>query len=372
MANKRQQKKNAKKTKSLFDFDKWEVQQRAKQEEIQKEIRRHIEQANRELTRLAQSLPVKEGKRFEFQKNPGYIRRSNQITKDLERRITASIQKGMKIQWDFANRKNDAYADAIQSTGSLAKKVIDSYKGQNTDQLNKILKQRIAGLKLQERAKVYAQQFKQEFEVAFSLVADDKRNVQRLARDINQFLDNPSRMRSRFKLQYGTEQMKTASKVFSPGRGIYRSTYGNLNRLVRTELRNAYTEADNLRLKSTDFIVGYSVKRSSPNAVPCIVCDSMTGRFPKTYKFVQRHPQCQCICTPILASKEDLMRLNRMASRSEDISTFTASNEITEYPEGFYTWIEDNKQKLLTSTNVPKFLKDNIPGNKALKFLKGK
>ena len=95
-------------------------------------------------------------------------------------------------------------------------------------------------------------------------------------------------------------------KNYHPGQGVYRSASMNALRLSSTTTNMAYRAADYERWNGQDFVLGIEIRRSDSNRGPCALCDSMVGKYPKTFKFTGFHPFCICYATPIVMEPEDL------------------------------------------------------------------
>jgi len=123
----------------------------------------------------------------------------------------------------------------------------------------------------------------------------------------------------------------------------------------------AYRESDFARWQNFDFVVGIEVRRSN-NPYPCIICESLKGRYPKTFKFRSWHPQCRCHAISILATEKEINEMELKMLNGEDTSDFVSENAVSEMPAAFTSWINDNKQRLLSSASQPYFIQDNFKG----------
>ena len=190
----------------------------------------------------------------------------------------------------------------------------------------------------------------------------------KLASKIQTYLQDPDRFYRRFRIKVGedengntvygrvwkrrvydkeTESYKWVDdnpKKYHPGRGVYRSSYRNAQRLARTETNIAYRTADFERWGQLDFIIGYEIKLS--NNHPCHdICDELAGKYPKTFKWTGWHPNCRCYMIPILAGEDDIEdMLNKiLAGEDEEISK---KGQITEFPDEFVQWVKDNEDRM--------------------------
>jgi hypothetical protein len=121
----------------------------------------------------------------------------------------------------------------------------------------------------------------------------------------------------------------------------------------------AYRESDHLRYNQFDFIVGYEVKRSNRN-YPCDVCETLKGKYPKSFKFVGWHPQCMCFVVAILASEDEMDVITDMILNNEDTSKFKSKLEVNALPSNFTGFVNEKKESILKAAQLPYFVRDNL------------
>ena len=63
----------------------------------------------------------------------------------------------------------------------------------------------------------------------------------------------------------------------------------------------AYRTADYEQRQKLDFVLGIEVRRSN-HVFACPLCDSLQGKYPKTFKFVGWHPQCYSNDTEVMTN----------------------------------------------------------------------
>ena len=120
-----------------------------------------------------------------------------------------------------------------------------------------------------------------------------------------------------------------------------------------------------------DFVVGYEIKTSN-NHPDRDICDELKGKYPKDFKFVGWHPQCRCYVVPILAEQDEFVNMQKKILEGEDVSNNHYHSEITEVPEKFNKWVENNRERIEKAGSLPYFIKDNyVDGNvnKGLRFI---
>ncbi len=117
----------------------------------------------------------------------------------------------------------------------------------------------------------------------------------------------------------------------------------------------AYRTAEQTRWQQFDFVVGYEVKTTQNGTHKEDICDELAGKYPKDFVFTGWHPQCMCYTIPILKTEEEFW--------ADDSENSTESvNEVTDVPDGFKDWIEENKERIEKAEEkgaLPYFIKDN-------------
>ena len=240
------------------------------------------------------------------------------------------------------------------------------------DALKAFQQRKAGGMNLSQRVWNLSEQYKTELEMALSAAIEPGTSAMELAADIKTYLNEPDKMfrRFRYKDEEGNWQRKWKQKVtdadgrvhfvdadpkdYHPGRGVYRSSARNAQRLARTEINMAYRTAEQERWKSFDFVVGYEVKitQNKEKHVEDI-CDCLQGKYPKTFKFTGWHPQCMCYTIPILKTEDEFF---------DDDEDAKSVNEVEGVPQGFVDWIKDNEgriDKAIESGKLPYFIADN-------------
>ncbi len=198
-----------------------------------------------------------------------------------------------------------------------------------------------------------------EFETILQNGIKEGKSVQEISKDIRPYLQEPNRLFRRVRnKQTGNLELSKSALSYRPGRGVYRSSYKNAMRLVRTEMHRAYSEAKLSAIREDKHVKGYRIKLSNnhttlkngkPSPFHCI-CDDLQGEYPKTFQFHGWHPQCRCVIVPILVSFEEL-QAQRKGKKIE---------EIKDVPPQFTKWVEDNRDKIANPRlKNPLFLENN-------------
>lgn len=207
--------------------------------------------------------------------------------------------------------------------------------------------------------------------MALSAALEPGTSAMELAADIKTYLNEPDKMfrRFRYKDEEGNWQRKWKQKftdaegkvhfidadpkAYHPGRGVYRSSARNAQRLARTEINMAYRKAEQERWKSFDFVVGYEVKITQNGKHVEDICDCLKGKYRKDFKFMGWHPQCMCYTIPILKTEDEFF---------DDDEDAKSVNEVEDVPQGFKDWVKDNEERIDKAAergNLPYFIVDN-------------
>lgn len=207
--------------------------------------------------------------------------------------------------------------------------------------------------------------------MALSAAIEPGTSAMELAASIKTYLNEPDKMfrRFRYKDEEGNWQRKWKRKVtdangkvhfidadpkaYHPGRGIYRSSARNAQRLARTEINMAYRKAEQERWKSFDFVVGYEVKITQNGKHVEDICDCLQGKYRKDFKFMGWHPMCMCYTIPILKTEDEFF---------DDDEDAKSVNEVEDVPQGFMDWVKDNEERIDKAEKrgtTPYFIADN-------------
>lgn len=311
---------------------------------------------------------------FSFDDYPAAKKVMSKAISDLTANVTAVINKGSRKEWLYACKKNDAFIASILDTTKLSSKRLASMQDRNLDGLQAFQERKVDGLDLSKRVWKYTDQFKEQIELALDAGIGDGKSAAQLSRDVRQNLKDPNRLFRRVRDKHGNLALSKAAKAFHPGQGVYRSSYKNAMRLTRSEINMAYREADWQRWQQLDFVVGIEIHRSKNIKCECPLCDRLSGKYPKTFKFVGWHPQCMCYVTPVLVD-DDTFNQNELADlkaalRGTQAKHFQSKNAVTDVPDGFCGWVKDNVDAQKNWHSTPYFVRDNFIDGELAKGLK--
>lgn len=313
---------------------------------IEKEINSIYILAINEVLHAVKGLKLKNNKPFTFSQYPKLQSKVDKIFNKLSKKIIILSNTGTETAWKKSNLKNQK---------EFAKYLSNAKIEVNKKALATFQKRKLAGMGLSDRVWKYTEQFKQEIEMGLDLGLKSGVSANELSRDLRANLKEPNRLYRRVANAYGVLHLSKNAKAYNPGRGVYRSSYKNAMRLTRTEINMAYRTADIEQYREFDFVLGYEVKRSN-NVFSCSVCESLKGKYPKTFKFVGWHPQCRCYTVPILTPMQEFEKQQKAIKQGKK---YTPSKQIKTVPNNFKQWVRENSQRITTAKQLPYFLRDN-------------
>lgn len=259
--------------------------------------------------------------------------------------IRSVVYRGTSDGWKQSNLVQDLLADKVLKAYS-AHGNMEKYKvlyQTNSDVLKAFQNRKDKGFNVSAKLWKQSTIYKEELEAAISCAIQKGTSAVTLSKQISKYLIDFPSLQKDYKEKYGSaEHLKDCE---------YRSI-----RLARSEINMAYRTAEQERWSQMDFVVGYEVKRSGRD-FPCTVCESLIGRYPKSFKFTSWHPSCRCYCIPILKTEEEFWKWD---GRSE--TTTESVNEVRDVPSGFKQWVVDNSQRIDIANKrntLPYFLIDN-------------
>lgn len=249
----------------------------------------------------------------------------------FEKNISGAIYASALAVWTSTRRR---YEKLFPSGVRLARKDYVRQFNEARSVHLKDLKERLSG-----RVWKMSEQFKSEIELNLQLAFKNGMSANNLATDMKKYLNKPDMLFRRVKDEFGHLHLSKAAKAYNPGRGVYRSSYKNARRMIRTEINRAYRLGEHEMRQNNPFVIGFEVKRSN-NPYDCPLCQSLAGVYPKDFLFTGWHPQCRCYTISILKDDENVQ-------------------EIKEVPNNFKKWCEDNRERSRGWEDLPNFIKDN-------------
>lgn len=337
------------------------------------------------LINLVKGTELEDGKPFSFS-GYGYGDEATAIFREMYSRLYQEIRKDVENEWILSNNNNDELVKSIFGESSIKNNLFARFFKRNKEAMDAFFARKTGeeGLSLSQKVWRYTGQFKEELENCLDLAIGEGTGANKLASKIQMYLQDPDRFYRRFRVKVGEDEngntvygrqwkrrvydkeskgykwIDDDPKKFHSGRGVYRSSYRNAQRLARTETNIAYRTADFERWDQLDFIIGYEIKVSK-NHPHYDICDELAGKYPKTFKWTGWHPNCRCFMIPILAGGDEIEEMVERIMAGEDREV-SQKEEITELPGSFSRWVRENEDRMneaKTKGTLPYFIKDN-------------
>ena len=348
-------------------------------------VREIYREAMLQLINLVKGTELEDGKPFSFS-DYGYGDEATAILRKMYSRTYQEIRGGVEKEWMFSNSNNDELVKSVFGENSIQDNHFARFFQRNKEAMDAFFARKTGeeGLNLSQKVWKYTGQYKEELEKSLDLALGEGTGANQLASKIQEYLQEPDKFYRRFKVKTGEDEdgkpiygrkwkrrvfdkeidgykwIDDEPKKYHPGRGVYRSSYRNAQRLARTETNIAYRTADYERWQQLDFIVGVEIRLSKnhPNAD---ICDDLAGKYPKEFKWTGWHPNCRCYLIPILAGQDDMDKMIEKILAGED-DEIISEQQINDYPQEFNSWIKSNKDRIdeaKAKGTLPYFIKDN-------------
>lgn len=301
---------------------------------------------NKEAAKIVMRTDYDGNTPFRFSDYPSTKDAINKLQRKYVNDLQTIIINGITAEWGESNFVQD----------ELVKKVIGSYGVKfsekryakffsNNDSALKafIARKDNRGMNLSARVWDMSMNYKQGLEQAVSLGIGNGTSAVALSKKISQYLNDFPSMRKEY-----TDKFGKASDILDCE---YRSA-----RLARTEIGMAYRNAEQERWSQLDFVVGYEVKRSG-RGYSCSVCESLAGKYPKSFNWSLWHPNCMCYAIPILATEDEFWNWDEDSNKG-----MKSVNTVSDVHSGFKEWISSNRERIQEASKkgtLPYFIREN-------------
>jgi hypothetical protein len=334
---------------------------------------------------IVKDTELEDGKPFTFEAYK-YNERVTPIFRHLYSSVYQVIREGVRKEWLFANANNDELVKSVFGDGSISDHHFQRLFLRNKEAMDAFFRRKspYGGMNLSNKVWEYVGQLKSELQNTIDLALGEGIAANRLATQIQQYLREPDRWYRRFRIKKGvdkdgnpiygriwkrrrvvdgvTQWVNADPKDYHPGRGVYRSSYRNAQRLARTETNIAYRSADFERYQQFDFVVGVEIKLSNNHPITDI-CDDLQGKYPKGFKWTGWHPNCRCYMVPVLASQDEVEGMLSRIMDGDDTPLTGSVNNVGEIPDVFNRWLAENNDRYIEAKQrgtLPYFIKDNF------------
>lgn len=351
----------------------FDAQHYARTTRYARQVERLYNAACNEIAAAAGRIEIPEDGVFSFDDFPATRKQAQGILTRLAQKVEAVIETGTRTEWQAACDKSDTFLSSILRTSRLSPEEAKQYQARNLEALQAFQQRKAGGLGLSERVWKYTEEFKTALELGIDVAVGEGRSAQQLSRDLRQYLQAPDKLFRRVRDKGGNLRLSKAASMYHPGRGVYRSSAKNAERLARTEVNMAYREAEYLRWQQLDFVVGFRVMLSNNHTttdskgkkVPLTdICDELAGDYPKTFKFLGWHPQCRCVVVPIMSDYDEYNkdRANRLKAivRGQTYKSLPSRRTVRDVPAAFRSHIEAIADRAKGWKSMPYYIRDNF------------
>ena len=323
-------------------------------------IKRLYNKAINEVSELTYNLSLNSNNEFYFRNYPKVSKKVDAIISKLNYDVKGVTVSGINEEWGLAVTKNNELA--IYASGSSLAELPNEYKKSwftNNDTARKqFIKRKDNGLGLSEKVWKNTKQLKYELELALDVGIKDGRSAANLAREVKVYLNEPNKLFRKVRDEKGILRLSKAAKAYSPGQGVYRSSYKNALRLTSNEINASYELSQFEKRKDQDFIVGIEI-RTTPGYSSAvdkggIVCGDLQGRYPKNFQWENKwHVNCRCQSYNVLKTRDELDNdVNRILSGKEPLKR--SVNSVNKKPNNYTSYLKDNSSKWENWKNKPR------------------
>ena len=218
-----------------------------------------------QIINLVKNTDLESGKPFSFA-DYGYSEQVTPMLRNMYSRIYQTIRKGVEREWLKSNEHTDELVKAVFGDSAIENPFFAKYFQHNQEAMNAFFSRKTgaSGLNLSQRVWRYTGAYKKELENTIDLAIGEGTAANRLAITVQKYLNDPDRWYRRFRVKVGEDEngnpvygrvwkrriydkesqsykwIDDNPKDYHPGRGVYRSSYRNAQRLARTETNIAY------------------------------------------------------------------------------------------------------------------------------------
>lgn len=282
--------------------------------------------------------------------------------------IEVSIRAGVENAWDLSREKNLAIIDKRFPIANLPASVQQILYDPMKPALDAFLTQVRDGSTLSDAVWKIGQQLRTELSAAVQLGIEAGLGAKEMFQELKNYLNEPDKAFRRVRNSKGDLVLPESALDYHPGRGVYRSSRLNVERLTRTTINMSYRLADQQRWKAMPMVVGYRISLSSSHP-KADLCNDMAGDYPKWFIFIGWHPNCFCISTPILMSDDEYKQWQKRPLGNNDTSFIKYVDKI---PASAQAWLDDNGDHVDSLASTPFWVDDNFKNGMISSGLKGK
>ena len=321
---------------------------------------------------------IESGASFTWKGNPAAERKLDRYLKDLSSKTALITKNGIIGSWDKGEaRVKEQVLEVFGKTSTRRKETTDiceqavkahRAKGATGHAYANASRE---GMNLSTRVWNLTAKAKQELEIIIQNGILEGKSPEEVSRSLRGYLNNPDALYRRVRnKETGELELSQAAKQYHPGQGVYRSAYKNARRLAVTEMNAAYRRAEWESYQNNPLITGYEIRLSNNHTTTVNgkvkrlvdICDTMAGRYPKTFRWTGWHPNCRCVMVPIVITPQDFgkyLKAKRAKKLEEWQPKDRKSKQVVEVPKELIQWIDTKQRQLRAAKVKPDFVGDN-------------
>lgn len=247
--------------------------------------------------------------------------------------------------WNIiSNAIDKEWGNAQEKVGLLIKNAssvydedfVDKYRATASESFKK---RNVGGLTISQRLWQRYYDYRDFIEASISTSIRKGMNVGQIKTALTNDLQNINSLRSNYNDRFGSVPKIKDVKYY-------------ISRLVSSEINMAYRESEQQRWRQLDFVLGFQIHLSGSHKDKDI-CDDLAGIYPKSFKWYGWHPLDRCYMSPVLMTDTDFWEWNNSGKKQ---------GEITDVPQNFKQWVDDNAETINTAKSSYLFLADNWNG----------
>lgn len=344
-----------------------EVRRIQAQEKLVKELKEILYQNYSYVLDLPQVVKaINDGKSdFSFVKDKIVRKLLQKSLKSTHGKINVTLLNAVKKEWDFAH---DDFWKGLKTQFSKDRQQLKAYEilksraeaelRNNSGESLKFYNQKRKGLNVSDRIWNLTKAIPKELEVMIQNGIIEGKSAADIARELRKNLNEPDRIYRRVRnKKTGKLELSEAARKYNPGQGVYRSSVKNAERLARTEINQAYRQAEWNGYQKNDMIIGYEIRVSNNSEGMCQTCVDLQGVYPKWFLWIGWHPHCRCRMVPVLSSQEDFKNEIKALFGGRPKHT---PKLIEKLPQNFVDYLKSNYERIEKAKSLPYWYEDNL------------
>lgn len=180
---------------------------------------------------------------------------------------------------------------------------------------------------------------------------------------LRKYLKEPDNLFRRVRdKQTGKLKLSKRASAYHPGRGVNRSSYKNMQRMIENERNMAYRRSAFFMMQQDETITGQRINLSNNhtlNGKPFVdICDYAQGIYPKDFYWDGWHIKCRCVRTYVLLTRDELRKKTIAILRGEDPAKIKVKM-VEGIPVKFRQWSAEHAENFARWKTLPNYIEQN-------------